>query len=97
MYGPGAVGRGEWYVYDAEIGFPGLIIDGTECSGGEGEPLPLSESYEDMVAEAGGQGIPDAIGTSIEIGISGPGPDVRERTTTTQAISFVMVYYHATR
>lgn len=38
-------------MYDAEIGFPGLTIDGTECSGGEGEPLPLSESYEDMVAE----------------------------------------------
>ena len=38
-------------MYDAEMGFPGLIIDGTECSGGEGEPLPLSESYEDMVSE----------------------------------------------
>lgn len=49
MYGPGAVGRGEWYVYDAEMGFPGLIIDGTACAGGDGDPLSLSESYEDMM------------------------------------------------
>lgn len=59
MYGPGAVGRGEWYVYDTEIGFPGLIIDGTECSSTGVEPLPLSESYEHMVAEV--SGMPDAI------------------------------------
>lgn len=48
MYGPGALGRGEWYVYDAEMGFPGLIIDGTACVGVDG-PLSSSESYEDMV------------------------------------------------
>jgi len=52
MYGPEAVGRGEWYVYDAEMGFPGLVIDGTACVGGGGEPLSLSELYEDMVAGA---------------------------------------------
>lgn len=38
-------------MYDAEIGLLGLIIDGTECSGGEGEPLLPSESYEDIVDE----------------------------------------------
>lgn len=36
-------------MYDAEMGFPGLIIDGTACVGGEGEPPSLSESNEDMV------------------------------------------------
>jgi len=35
-------------VYDAEMGFPGLIIDGTACVGVDG-PLSSSESYEDMV------------------------------------------------
>jgi len=35
-------------VYDAEMGFPGLIIDGTACADGGGEPLSLSESNEDM-------------------------------------------------
>ena len=44
-------------MYDAEIGFPGLTIDGTACSCGEGDPLSVSESYEDMVA----RGKPDAI------------------------------------
>ena len=52
MYGPGAVGRGEWYVYDAEMGSSGLIIDGTAFVCGD-EPLPPSESYEDMVAGVG--------------------------------------------
>ena len=37
-------------MYDAETGFPGLIIDGTACAGGGGDPLLLSESYEDIVA-----------------------------------------------
>ena len=37
-------------MYDVEMGFPGLIIDGTVCAGGGGEPPSLSESYEDMVA-----------------------------------------------
>ena len=37
-------------MYDAEMGSPGLIIDGTVFFGGEDEPLPWSESYEDMVA-----------------------------------------------
>ena len=51
-------------MYDAEIGSPGLIIDGTAFVGGEGESLPLSESYEDMVA-----GVTErlnAIGTLID-------------------------------
>jgi len=55
MYGPGAVGRGEWYVYDAETGFPGLTIEGTACVGGGGDPLPLSESYEDIMGERAGR------------------------------------------
>jgi hypothetical protein len=29
IYGPEVVGKGEWYVYDAHIGSPGLIIEGT--------------------------------------------------------------------
>lgn len=37
-------------MYDAEMGFPGLIIDGTACAGGGGDPLSRSESHEDMVA-----------------------------------------------
>ena len=37
-------------MYDAEMGFPGLIIDGTACAGGGGDPLSLSESYEDIMA-----------------------------------------------
>ena len=37
-------------MYDAEVGFPGLTIDGTACSCNGVEPLPPSESYEDMVA-----------------------------------------------
>jgi len=36
-------------VYDVEMGCPGLIIDGTAFVGGGDEPLPSSESYEDMV------------------------------------------------
>ena len=64
MYGPGAVGRGEWYVYDVEMGFPGLTIDGTACVGGGDEPPSLSESYEDMVA--GGSGRRNAIGNLIK-------------------------------
>jgi len=35
------------------MGFPGLIIDGTAFVGGGDEPLPPSESYEDMVAGVG--------------------------------------------
>ena len=31
-----------------------MIIDGTACVGGEGEPLSLLESYEDMVAGMSG-------------------------------------------
>ena len=38
-------------MYDTEIGFPGLIIDGTACSRGEGELLSVSELYDDIVAE----------------------------------------------
>lgn len=39
-------------MYDADTGFPGLIIDGTACSPRGGESLSPSESYEDMVAGA---------------------------------------------
>ena len=37
-------------MYDAEMGLPGSIIDGTVWAGGGGEPPSLSELYEDMVA-----------------------------------------------
>lgn len=49
-------------MYDAEIGFPGPIIDGTGFVGGGEELLSSSELHEDMVS-----GSQNAIETLIKL------------------------------
>ena len=56
-------------MYDVEMGFPGLIIDGTARAGGGGEPPSLSESYEDMEAGAEGDHAINSIGSNLEISL----------------------------
>ena len=80
-------------MYDTEIGFPGFIIDGTACSGGEGEPLPLSELYEDMVAEAEVR-LNARRDRGFDRKMERRVTDARARVTTTGQARIVRVYYH---